>query len=293
MDKKPNGYWTKEKCKEIAIKFNTRIELKKFNPSVYTTALKNKWLDDICKHMTYINKRWNYKKCKIEANKYNNRTSFQKGSHGAYEHARINNFLEELCIHMKIKGNYYKRCIYVFEFEDNYAYIGLTYNINERKNDHLSKKKSQVYKHIKKTKSNYKFIQLTEYIDVYDAREKEEYFVKKYKDDGWIILNKSQTGGIGGSPLIWSHKKVKSEAIKYTYRNDFRKGAGGAYSYARNQKILDDVCKHMSIKPRSGSWSKEDEQFLLKNYQKGTKYCAEKLNRTRPSVKSRYKKLTT
>jgi len=46
-----NGYWTKEKCHEIALKYNTRTIFYNSYPGVYSKACKNKWLDDICSHM--------------------------------------------------------------------------------------------------------------------------------------------------------------------------------------------------------------------------------------------------
>jgi predicted nucleic acid-binding Zn ribbon protein len=71
---KPNNYWTKEKCQEIANKYKTRSEFRKNDSSVYRTAIANSWLNDICLHMKYINNYWNYYKCQEEALKYNNKS---------------------------------------------------------------------------------------------------------------------------------------------------------------------------------------------------------------------------
>ena len=49
--RKPIGYWTKERCKEETLKYNTRSEFQKGSESAYQAARKNGWLDDICKHM--------------------------------------------------------------------------------------------------------------------------------------------------------------------------------------------------------------------------------------------------
>lgn len=45
-----NGYWTKEKCREEALKFRTRNEFRK-NSNAYHTAHKKGWIEDICGHM--------------------------------------------------------------------------------------------------------------------------------------------------------------------------------------------------------------------------------------------------
>ncbi len=40
---------------------------------------------------------------------------------------------------MEIIGNKFKRCIYAYEFSDNYVYVGLTLNLDKRNNRHLKK----------------------------------------------------------------------------------------------------------------------------------------------------------
>jgi len=48
--RKPTGYWTKERCHDEALKYNTRNEFKK-NSTSYQRAIANNWLNDICSHM--------------------------------------------------------------------------------------------------------------------------------------------------------------------------------------------------------------------------------------------------
>lgn len=47
----PNGYWTKERCAEIAAKCGTRLEFVRANQSAYKVAQENGWLDELCSHM--------------------------------------------------------------------------------------------------------------------------------------------------------------------------------------------------------------------------------------------------
>jgi predicted GIY-YIG superfamily endonuclease len=297
VGKKPNGYWTKERCHEESLKFNSRVDLKTKCGSVYATAVREGWLIEICNHMKHKLKSWDYDKCKKEALKYNNRTEFQygEGSRGAYNHAKENGFLDKICEHMEMKGNLFKRCIYAFEFEDNHVYIGLTYNIKERKIDHLNKKKSQVYRHKNKTNSKYILKQLTEYIDIKNACQKEEYYVNKYKKQGWIILNKSKTGSIGGKPIIWSNDLVRKEALKYNNKTEFIKKSKGAYSYALKNNIVNNICNHMIsldthlTKPKQ--WTPDEESFLIINIDKGIDYCCKKLDRSEQSVLGKWYKL--
>ena len=55
--KKPNKYWTYEKCKEEAIKFKTRSDFRDKSSGAYYASLKNNWIEDICVHMTKFGNR--------------------------------------------------------------------------------------------------------------------------------------------------------------------------------------------------------------------------------------------
>lgn len=101
-NKKPCGYWTYERCKEEALKYNTKIEFKKNSSSAYSRAQKLDWLENICKHMQIsknkIKNYWNnFESCKNEALKYVKRSEFQKQSSGCYESAKKNGWLDEIC----------------------------------------------------------------------------------------------------------------------------------------------------------------------------------------------------
>lgn len=46
-----DGYWTFGKCKEAALKYNTRTEFQKKSSGAYTASIRYYNLDDICSHM--------------------------------------------------------------------------------------------------------------------------------------------------------------------------------------------------------------------------------------------------
>jgi len=284
-----NNYWTKEKCKNIALKYNFRSEFRKYDTSAYRTAIANKWLNDICSHMTYINTYWNYEKCKIESLKYDNRSDFQKNSGSAYAYASKNKILDDVCSHMIKIGNLEHRCIYVFEFKDNYAYVGLTYNISARELEH--KRKGPVFRHIEETKSEYKLIQLTDYIKKEDAQKIEEFTILKYENIGWKLLNTKKESTLGGSIIYWTYEKCKEEALKYKHRTDFRKGSGGAFNSARRNDWYEKICSHMIFNIPDRYYKIDELNFLIENHDKGFKYCAKELNRSYYSVKNKYSKI--
>src|SRR5258708_7259486 len=133
---------------------------------------------------------------------------------------------------MKLVGNKFKRLIYVFEFPDKSAYVGLTYNSQERESEHLNPKrlkKSAVYQYIQKSGLLPKFKELSEYIDWNIASQLEGECVEKYRKNGWIILNKYKTGALGGCTLIWTKEKCLEDAKKYNSIKEWRFNSNSVY----------------------------------------------------------------
>jgi predicted GIY-YIG superfamily endonuclease len=258
---KPRGYWTKENCQKESLKYKTRLEFQKGSRGAYLSSLRNGWLDDICNDMEEVVKPsgyWTKEKCKEESLKYKTRLEFQKGSGGAYQSCCKNGWLDEICNDMEVVGNLKMRCIYVFEFEDKSAYVGLTYDIKMRYNAHMNNINSSVYKHIQKTNLTPKFIQLTDYMDVELASKEETMWENNYMSNGWNMLNIKKTGGLGGGNLKWDYDFCQKESLKYKTRNEFKKGSSGAYQSSWKNGWLDDICSHMGDKRKPiGYWTKE------------------------------------
>ena len=66
--RKPQGYcyWTKERCWEEAKKYDRRVDFHKKASSAYSSAHRNKLLDEICYHMISLNKPdgyWTKERC--------------------------------------------------------------------------------------------------------------------------------------------------------------------------------------------------------------------------------------
>jgi len=250
--------WTKDKCKEEALKYDNRSEYSKSSGSSFQSACKNGWLEEICSHMKIklIKKSfWTFENCKKNSLKYESRMSFHDKSRNAFDIASKNGWLDEICSHMKTLNDK-KRCIYAYEFNDNCVYVGLTYNLNNRNNQHNNTKKSQVNKHANKTKLTPTLKQLTEYIDINDAKIKEGEYVKKYKNDGWVILNGAKTGSIGSNIVFWTKEKCQDVALKCKTRSEFYKKYSGASKSSLVNGWINEICSHMNeiYKPR-GYWN--------------------------------------
>lgn len=211
---------------------------------------------------------WTNETCKEEALKYIKRSDFKAGSGGAYNFAKDNGFLKEICSHMKEIGNRFKRLVYVYEFNDNSVYIGLTGNIGERDNKHKRDPDSAVFQHIKKTGLT-PTLTYSNYTDAYKAQQLEIDTVLKYRSNGYNILNKAEPGALGGENIKWTFENCKQEALKYNTKRDFVKGNNSAYNAARRYKFLDIICAHMLVIRKSfppNYWNKERCKYEALKY---------------------------
>lgn len=242
-----NSY-TFEECKLEASKFKDKTSFKVQSGNIYNYAYKRGWLNEICSHMKVKKKEngfWTKYNCLKEAKKYNTKTEFSENSPSGYSVAKRNGWLKECQQHMTLVGNKFKRAIYVFEFFDSHAYIGLTYNIERRKNQHLNQINSPVYKHLQNSSTFYNFRQLSDYLELEQAVEEEEHYLKKYEKENWILLNSRNAGATGGLTLIWTYQRCFEEALEYQTRRDFENLSPSAYNSARRNGWLDDICSHM------------------------------------------------
>ena len=121
-----NTILTFDSCKEISLQYNNIRDLRAHNPSVYAKIAKHKWQKKLFNHMVELrkpNNYWTFEMCKKEALKFNCFKDFKQNSKAALVTIMKNNWTEELTSHFIRLGNQYNRFVYVFEFEDNTAYI--------------------------------------------------------------------------------------------------------------------------------------------------------------------------
>jgi predicted GIY-YIG superfamily endonuclease len=254
-----NVKFTLEKCRELAAQCNSRNDFNKTYNSAYHASINNNWINDVCSHMIEIikpHRYWTYNKCKEESIKYKTKGEFRKNCSSAYNTIHLNKWYEMLS-HMDIIGNKYNKCIYAYEFTDNHVYVGLTHNIDKRNYDHMTNKNSSVYNHINKSQLKPTLIKLTNYLPVKEAIEKEEYYVNIYRNNNWAILNKIQTGAIGGSLIILTREYCESKAKLCKSRFDFYKKHNGSYRKSlKNNWINDFFPKNEITKERCESKAK-------------------------------------
>ena len=194
----------------------------------------------ILPHKTY----WNREMCEQEIkNKgYKNKKEFRDGSPGAYSHAAKRGFLDEICKDMEIIGNYNLRQIYVYEFEDDCAYVGLTGNMKTRNQWHTTHNDSPVFHHIQATGEKPKPKIISDWMSKEEAQIYEDEMIKVYSACGWHMLNRKRGGDLGGArEQKYSLEELKSAASTCSYRSEFKKKFSAMYSFILYHDLRDEV----------------------------------------------------
>lgn len=195
-----DGY-TNEELAEIAKRYQTHQDFKKNDYSALVTIRARGLFDQLCGHLKFghSRKRSDEELAEI-ASRYDNIKEFLEKEHSIYMTIHSRGLLDKLCGHMKRSANLSKRKIYAFTFSDGYAYVGLTRDVKRRYSEHTTgnKKETPILKHIRETGATFDFNVLTDWLSIDIAGEIEEEYIKRYKAEGWKMLNKARGGSLGG-----------------------------------------------------------------------------------------------
>lgn len=211
-----------------------------------------------------------------------------------YRAAIARGILDDL--NLKANTNPYKDrlyCVYIYLFTDtNTAYVGVTCRKNQRHREHSGKVKSKqdsaVFKYATKNKLEVPDpVYLEEGLNPYEARDREDYWNRYYKDKGWNMLNKAKTGvtsGSLGNCVRISRAKIKRVASKYEYICDFEKEQTSYYSICRQRGILNDIIEECGLKYKQAKKGTLTEKYC---YETAMKYrSVNELGNTEGSVLS-------
>ena len=252
--------YKKEYIIDLAKKFNKKNDFKRVHRNLYNIARKHGWWDEASAHMVDAYNTWSKEDVHKEALKYEYPSEFFYNSPKAYGAALYNGWLDEVTSHMGKLGSRKKRMVYAYEFPDNFVYVGLTYHKDKRHDSHM--KKGPVYRHIKETGLIPIRIEISDYVDAQDASKLEQTTEKKYRKDGWNILNQAKPGVLGGTP-IWTPETVRAESSKYKTIADFRKNSPKVYNAAyRNGWIPELGLENTDVR-----WDYDSVAALAKKYQ--------------------------
>jgi len=95
--------WTKKKLARVALKYNSKVDMRKANGGAYYAMYKQGLTDELCTHMTGNKKKWCLNTSKVEALKYTNRSDFMRNSGSCHQYCMREEILDEVCSHMTVK----------------------------------------------------------------------------------------------------------------------------------------------------------------------------------------------
>ena len=254
---------TKKDLFKIASCYNSRGEFMKGDPSAYTVANKRGLLNEISRKMKWQTRaHFTKEQCRAIARDYTSRAEFRKGNKAAYSAAAHHGWMKDICEHMLTNKKGKKRKVYVFTFDDGYAYVGLTDDINRRKKEHLNVlhpgKMSPVLRHQQKTGAKYEFKELTDWLDLDVVGQVEDDYIEQFRADGWRMLNRRKGGDLGGRTEMYPPHVIVKMVAKYEYAEDFREKEAGLYEYLCNNHMYSKYCSGLKcIKKRPGYWTME------------------------------------
>lgn len=119
---KPRHYWTFDRCKEDALKYNSLIEWRKKSNSSYLISGRNNWKKNISSHMKRPknhNFKWSLENCILDAKKHKTKQSWRESKNSGYTVAKRNKWLDLCCRHMESYGGTSKKEIDIFEIVNN------------------------------------------------------------------------------------------------------------------------------------------------------------------------------
>lgn len=101
--KKPNGYWTYERCKELSKQFTKRVDFQNKEGYVYEVCFKNGWLDEF---IPSSKNSYSNDDLKNIALKYITKSDWRKSDNGSYQVAYKRGILDDICSHMQGRKPY-------------------------------------------------------------------------------------------------------------------------------------------------------------------------------------------
>ena len=179
-----------------------------------------------------------------ESKKYKTRSEFCKGSCGAYQRSLKKGWLDEMT--WLTKKNVCKDpvdCVYKYHFvNENAVYIGRSINPELRDKQHRIIEKDTVNKFAKEYNVEIPKMEIIEdKLTVIEGAERECYWEKYYRENGFNTINKRPCGSLGLMCSKWNKEKCFEEARKYKTRSEFKKNSSQAYHLSIANKWIDDM----------------------------------------------------
>lgn len=286
MNRRPNGYWTKENIFKESRKCKTKREFQKKCSRGYEIARNEGWdkeiywLEEIHKPHGY----WTKERVFDEARKYKTKKEFRNNSSGAYTVAYINRWFDKMTWLESDQNPVFDPIysVYCYRFNDyNTIYIGLTMSINQRKWSHANQKESPVYSFAKKNGIEVPEMEIL--IDGLYQKEAQLYEGKLRKVSEYVGMNTLNsgatgvgTGSLGGAVKKWTKPKVFEAARSCNTRNEFKRKFSGAYQQACKKGWYKEMDWFEEVRKPKGYWTNQlvtEESIKYKTKNEFRKRC--------------------
>lgn len=232
--------YTLSSCLENAKKYSCKKEWRDKDKNFYHNAWKKGWFDICTEHMTNPYSSPTDEECILSAKLYKHKIDWTRGHSREYSKAKKNPILYEACTkHMLKKGNLRQRLVYMFYLHKT-CYIGITCNLEKRMERH---EQTLRYKDLCKFgKVEVKI--LHDFCDVEYCTELERMYIEEFKKKGWIILNKTNGGELGGR-IGKTKDDILKQASKFHSVKAWRTCKKSLYSRVSCLGILNECTSHM------------------------------------------------
>lgn len=288
--KKCRIIYTKEECQKVAKTFKYRSVFSSKCEGYYLAALRNGWLDEICKHMTVRGNR--YLRCiySYEFRNINSKDYVYVGLTDSIEHRDKGHLIKgsvfNFCKKNKIKKRNIKQLTdYVEKDEavklegqilDRYLSEGWV-PINKVKTGGLGGNLTLGGLTFKECSSR---ASLFKNRSEWKQKDYSSYYIAS--KHGWIDKIKIQKKNYGNSSsTFWTKEKCINEGLKYSTLKVFRKHCGVVYAIAAKRGWLEDVTGHMAKRVQNHNYTTDSVLKLLKEFNSITSFY-----KAYPSIKN-------
>lgn len=206
MKRKPNNYWSKERCFKSAARHPTRIAWMKAQMPAYSSAHREGWLEECCAHMPRLRAKktnWTKKMCADIARKYTTRKAWSNGHPVSYRYAANEGWLKDCTRHMGPPAN------------------------------PLRWTPTACRREVRKFSSRKAWREGSP--SGYDAAKRLGIADEFFRSKKWYRCNYA----------LWTPKQLKEVARKYKTRTAWFLGSNATYNVAKQKGCFERCCAHM------------------------------------------------
>lgn len=275
--KLPSGYWTFEKCKTEALKYNSRSEFKKKSFVAYNKSRKNGWLEEITNHI--IIRFSKFKKCIYIASFIDGFIYIGKTcdfDRRCLEHLTGNSIYSKKVNYSSVyKHIQESKTLPKFEILHSYTDSSIASELEIKEVENYKLNGYNILNKVKPGKSSETKYTMEICLEKLIICKNLKNFRKRYKTymdaayiNGWMPHMTNSIGIKQRSPKgTWDNiERCKEESLKYKTLSEFRKKSPGAHSSCMKNNWIDmlnlskytpywnyDNCKEESLKYKNKS----------------------------------------